>query len=191
MPPLLAEVEGEFGLAAGLLSEALYGGTAWPAAEVGALSYEDYVDATLATLGRVTGSPERGRALWGAWQARFYRREFMPGMLDVVEALRKQVKVAMLSNASPGIERRLRERMGIAHLFDPLVGSAEIGLRKPDPRALQHVLDLLRLPAEECYFVDDTLVNVEGARAMGIRAHHFVADTPALVAALAAEGLHL
>jgi len=47
--------------------------------------------------------------------------------------------------------------------------SAEVKLLKPDPRIYQLALAQLKLPAEACVFVDDKLVNVHAAQALGMQ----------------------
>jgi HAD superfamily hydrolase (TIGR01509 family) len=47
---------------------------------------------------------------------------------------------------------------------------------KPDPAVFRHVLAELDVSAAETLFVDDLEANVEGARSVGIRAHHHVAE---------------
>jgi putative hydrolase of the HAD superfamily len=65
-----------------------------------------------------------------------------------------------------------------ADLFDAVVISAEVGMRKPDERIFRHALDLLGLDAAECVFIDDIEHNIRAAEALGIRGiHHTAPDT--------------
>ena len=57
--------------------------------------------------------------------------------------------------------------------FDDVVVSGEVGLIKPDPKIYRALLSQNGLAPEDCFFIDDTLANVEGARAIGMRPHHF------------------
>lgn len=59
-----------------------------------------------------------------------------------------------------------------ADLFDAVVISCEVGMRKPDERIFQHVLGLLGLDAAECAFIDDIEHNVRAAEAVGIHGIH-------------------
>ena len=52
---------------------------------------------------------------------------------------------------------------------DLAIYSAEVKLLKPDPRIYQLALAQLKLPAEACVFVDDKLVNVQAAQALGMQ----------------------
>ncbi|WP_354670888.1 HAD family phosphatase [Actinomadura sp. DC4] len=64
-----------------------------------------------------------------------------------------------------------------AELFDQVVISGEVGLRKPDPAIFRHALDLLGLPSEECAFIDDIEHNTNAAERLGIvGVHHTDVD---------------
>jgi 2-haloacid dehalogenase len=74
--------------------------------------------------------------------------------------------------------------------FDGIVVSAHEGLLKPDPRIYARLCERYGLVPADCIFIDDSLSNVEGARAFGMRGHHFQ-TAAALRAALKREGLPL
>lgn len=185
--PVLAGIEEEFGVPPGKLMELFYGGDLWTRAEVGRVSYTEYVAACQEGMCAYLDA-ETARQAWERWYTNFYRPHYMPGMLDIVESLQGKVRVAMLSNASEGMERRMHEQVGIGHLFDPLVNSATVGVAKPDERIFRHTLELLGLPAQACFFIDDTAVNIKAAERLGIRGHLFT-DAGRLRESLAGEGV--
>ena len=51
--------------------------------------------------------------------------------------------------------------------------SGDEKLIKPDPAIYRLLLDRNGLDASDCLFIDDSLKNVAGAQAVGMRAHHF------------------
>lgn len=51
--------------------------------------------------------------------------------------------------------------------------SCECGIAKPNPEIFIKPLDFLGLKAEECIFIDDTIVNVDAACKIGIRGWHY------------------
>jgi len=53
-------------------------------------------------------------------------------------------------------------------LFDVVVESSVVGLRKPDPRIYELVLARLGVEASECAYLDDLGINLKPARAMGM-----------------------
>ena len=56
----------------------------------------------------------------------------------------------------------------IDELFEVVVDSAFVGMRKPEPEIYALTLERLGLPAEACVFVDDLEPNVEAAREAGM-----------------------
>jgi len=58
-------------------------------------------------------------------------------------------------------------------MFDAVVISGEVGMRKPEPQIYHHTCDLLGLAPGECVFVDDLAHNVSAAVTVGmIGVHH-------------------
>ncbi|MBV9563692.1 MAG: HAD-IA family hydrolase [Bradyrhizobium sp.] len=66
--------------------------------------------------------------------------------------------------------------------------SSTIGLRKPDAEAYDHVVQAIGVPASRIVFFDDSLENVEGARACGLKVVH-VRSSADVADALAALGI--
>jgi putative hydrolase of the HAD superfamily len=83
------------------------------------------------------------------------------------------VRLAMLTNNVREWEPYWRTKLPVDEIFETVVDSGFVGVRKPDPRIYTLVLDRLDLPAEACAFVDDVDVNVDAARELGFRAVHF------------------
>ena len=59
-------------------------------------------------------------------------------------------------------------RDGWDEMFDVVVISGEVGMRKPEPRIFEHTLALLGLRPEECVFVDDVRHNIDAAVGVGM-----------------------
>ena len=57
----------------------------------------------------------------------------------------------------------------IMTLFEYVVESSKLGLRKPDPKIYRHACDLLGVPPERCVYLDDLGINLKPAREMGMR----------------------
>lgn len=90
--------------------------------------------------------------------------------LELVRALRPRYKLSVLSNADISLRRRLERDIGIHHLFDDIVCSAEVGMAKPEPGVFRLAAERLGLTPPECVFVDDWDTNVEAARGVGMQA---------------------
>lgn len=56
----------------------------------------------------------------------------------------------------------------VVALFDVVVGSADVGLRKPDPRFYRLACDRLGVAPNRCVFLDDLGINLKPAREMGM-----------------------
>ena len=88
-------------------------------------------------------------------------------MVGAVRAARSQgVPTALLSN-SWGVDYYPHDLL--EDLFDHIVISGQVGLRKPDPEAFHLAAGRLGLPPERCVFVDDVESNVRAAEAVGMR----------------------
>ncbi len=114
-----------------------------------------------------------------------YRRWYhnlpeIPGMRALVEELRGQGReLYLLSNISIGFEQGFRDVPALASLlslFDGLVFSGSLHTVKPDPAIFSHLLRQYSLDAKDCIFIDDSPLNVNGARAVGIEAILFSGD---------------
>jgi epoxide hydrolase-like predicted phosphatase len=104
------------------------------------------------------------------------------GVWDIVgQARAGGVRTAVLSN-SWGTDAYPRERF--AEVFDDVVISAEVGIRKPDPAIFHLAAERLGVPVEGCAFVDDLPRNVEVARDLGMHGVHHTGDDAATAAAL-------
>lgn len=68
-------------------------------------------------------------------------------------------------------------------MFDALVISGEVGMRKPDREIYEYALEAIALPAEQCVFIDDLMPNVQAAAALGMVAIHHT-DYPTTAAEL-------
>ncbi|MEV6207893.1 HAD family phosphatase [Kitasatospora sp. NPDC051914] len=98
-----------------------------------------------------------------------------PAMFELAGELRDLgIRVALLSNSWGNTYPRER----IDPLFDPVVISGEVGLRKPLAPIYRLASDLLGVPSDRVLFIDDAEPNVLGARAAGMQALlHVDADT--------------
>ncbi len=106
----------------------------------------------------------------------FERLEPNGPMIDFIRGLRARgVRAALLTNNVREWEPLWRSKLPeIDELFELVVDSAFVGLRKPDPAIFTLTLDRLGgVEPERCVFVDDLDVNCEAARALGMAAVRF------------------
>lgn len=90
----------------------------------------------------------------------------------LVEVRRRGMKVGLVSNTVwPGaLHKEDLERFGILELFDHVLFSADLGVRKPHPQIFQAALDALNVAPHEAVFVGDRVPeDVDGAMRVGMR----------------------
>ncbi len=83
------------------------------------------------------------------------------------------LRMALLTNNVREWEPLWRAMMPVDEIFELVVDSAFVGMRKPEPEIFELTLERLGLPAERCLFVDDVAEHCEAARGLGIAAVHY------------------
>lgn len=111
-----------------------------------------------------------------------------PAMHEVVRRAKAAgVRTCLLSNSWGDSY----PREGWDELFDAVVISGEVGMRKPEERIYRHAVDAVGLPPQACVFVDDIGANVRAAQALGIVAVHHTSPEQTTEELEAALGLPL
>ncbi|MBK6626979.1 MAG: HAD family phosphatase [Flavobacteriales bacterium] len=156
--------------------------------EVGALSPAEF-RARIQGLHGGGITVEQVDACWNAMLGRIPQER-----ITLLRQLRERYRLLLLSNTNaihvPAFQRLIAADNGIADfrtLFDGAYYSCEIGLRKPDAAAFQHVLEHHGADPARTLFIDDSIQHVVGARAAALRAEHLDLtreDVSALVARL-------
>ena len=174
----------ELGLPPGSLSRYFRGDPLMARLEIGEITSRDFfkylcTDAEAAhgqriDIHRLVAAAEEGQVL-------------DPEMLDLVAAVHERCTTALVTNNVA--EATWRSSFPF-DLFDVVLDSSEIGLRKPDPRVYEELLARLGRPAAEVAFVDDFAENLVPAAALGLRTVHFT-GVDACRAALADLGVTL
>ncbi len=105
-------------------------------------------------------------------------------MIDYVRELRgRGVRTALLTNNVREWEPLWRSKVPeIDELFEVVVDSAFVGMRKPDPAIYELTLERLGdgVRPSDCVFVDDLDVNCDAARALGMTAIRFAEPAQAI-----------
>lgn len=154
--------------------------------EVGAISEDEFLRRIEVALGG-------GATLEGFAQAFFDRLQPNEEMIALMRELKAGgLRMALLTNNVREWEPLWRPKLpDIDAIFEIVVDSAFVGMRKPDPEIYRLTIARLDegLRPEECLMVDDLEVNCAGARAVGMRAVRYeepaqaVAEIRAAVAA--------
>ncbi|WP_158884289.1 HAD-IA family hydrolase [Amycolatopsis anabasis] len=102
-----------------------------------------------------------------------------PESAELLEALAEAgTALALLSNA-PASFARFAERQDWIKPFRVRLFSADVGLAKPDAAIYQTLVSRLGAKPADCLFFDDRQYNVDGARAVGLRAHRWLGPSTA------------
>jgi len=99
--------------------------------------------------------------------------EIRPAMVEAVRRCQEHLVTACLTNNMVSHEERPPERVQdgrdeVFALFDHIVESSKVGVRKPDPRFYEIACELAGVAPEEVVFLDDLGVNLKPAKAMGM-----------------------
>jgi epoxide hydrolase-like predicted phosphatase len=144
-------------------------GTLVHGVETGTMPMEDFERELAARLTTKTGSTVEAQGL--------VQRMFAGSRADtrMIEAVRRArangIKTGLLSNSWGNRESYQFEHFDT--LFDAVVISGEVGLRKPDPAIYALAAREVGVEPEQCVFVDDIAANVRGAVEAGmVGIHH-------------------
>ncbi len=113
------------------------------------------------------------RAYYGRWS------EMLGGPIDgtvaILDQLRQEKKYRLyaLTNWSAETFPIAQERYEFLQWFTDILVSGVEKLKKPQPEIYHLAMARFGLAAERTLFIDDSLRNVEGARAVGMQAYHF------------------
>jgi epoxide hydrolase-like predicted phosphatase len=112
--------------------------------------------------------------------------EFRPEVLERVADLRRRgYRTALVTNNAREFGPVWKQQLDYDSLFDTVVDSSDVGVRKPDPRIYHLTLERLGgLAPEEAVLLDDFEVNLAAARAIGMQGVFVGADTGAALAEL-------
>jgi putative hydrolase of the HAD superfamily len=116
--------------------------------------------------------------------------DLRPAMLEAVRRCHEHLKTGLLTNnfITPLTTARHHD---VFDLFDVVIQSAVVGVRKPDPRFYLLACEELSIEPSAAVFLDDLGVNLKPARALGMRTIKVVDPTEALVELEAIVGFAL
>ncbi len=94
--------------------------------------------------------------------------ELIEGTKKIIKALAKTYKVYFLSDNVRERVEQLEQKYHFLSLFSGGIFSHEVGIRKPDPRIYQMILDRARADPSEAIYIDDKPDFLSPAQALGI-----------------------
>lgn len=144
---------------------------AWAQFESSQIGLEEF-DSAFAQEAEAAGHPIRGAEVLALLAG-----DIRPPMVNALRLIRQRYRTACLTNnvkgagEGPGMAIDTGMAAAVAEvmsLFEMVIESSKVGLRKPDPRIYQLACDQLALAPEQVLFLDDLGINLKPARAMGM-----------------------
>ncbi|MET4798821.1 HAD-IA family hydrolase [Bradyrhizobium sp. LB11.1] len=163
---------------------------AWARFERAEVDVETF-DKLFAEESRALGAEVRGREVLPLLQG-----DLRPEMVEALKRIKAQFKTGCITNNLPAnaIGSMTGRSLYVAEvmvLFDHVIESAKIGLRKPDPRIYQLMVETLNVAPKKCVYLDDLGVNLKPAREMGMTTIKVTSGAQAIAELEAATGLKL
>jgi len=151
----------------------------------------DTFDHLFAEESRALGAEVRGRDVISLLQG-----DLRPEMVEALKRIKAQFRTGCITNNLPAnaIGSLTGRSLYIAEvmvLFDHVIESAKIGLRKPDPRIYQMMVETLKVDPKRCVYLDDLGVNLKPAREMGMTTIKVTSGAQAIAELEKATGLKL
>jgi putative hydrolase of the HAD superfamily len=121
-----------------------------------------------------------------------------PAMVEALKACKARYKVGCITNnmASVGHGSGMADSAESASktapimaLFDVVIESSKVGVRKPDPAIYRMMCEAIAVDPRACLYLDDLGINCKGAAAVGMTAIKVVTEAKALADLAAATGL--
>lgn len=118
-----------------------------------------------------------------------------PEMVEALRRVRTKFKTGCITNNVPSMQGTRADKPGslyrgeIIEMFDHLIESSKVGLRKPDPRIYRMMCEALVVAPEECVYLDDLGGNLKPARAMGMTTIRVESGPQAVAELEAATGM--
>jgi putative hydrolase of the HAD superfamily len=122
--------------------------------------------------------------------------DLRPEMVEALKRISARFKTGCITNNLPAnaIGSHSGRSLYVAEvmvLFNHVIESAKIGLRKPDPRIYQLMVKALGVDPNNCVYLDDLGVNLKPARAMGMATIKVTSGPQAIAELEAATGMKL
>jgi len=135
---------------------------AWARLERSEVSLDEFCDLFEAEA-LVLGHPVKARDVLGLLSG-----ELRPEMVEAVRRCSERLTTALLTNNITGMGERSDDMAAVLGLFDQIVESSQVGVRKPDIRFYELACERIGIEPAEAVFLDDLGVNLKPARAMGM-----------------------
>lgn len=122
---------------------------------------------------RVMGVPDADAISIRFWDESMKRlplgTRLMPHAREILEYLHPKYRLYILSNGFTELQSRKMNSAGIAHYFDGVILSEDIGVNKPHPEIFEHALRVARVAPHQALMIGDNLeADIQGAHQVGM-----------------------
>jgi len=123
--------------------------------------------------------------------------DFRPEVIEALRRVKGSLKTGCITNNMPSnaaggaASGRTIYSREIMELFDVVIESSKVGIRKPDPRIYKMMCEALAVEPSACVYLDDLGVNLKPARAIGMTTIKVESGPQAIAELEAATGLKL
>ncbi len=143
---------------------------AWAKLERSEVTAEEF-DVLFRDESRALGHEVPGKDILGLLSG-----DIRPAVIEALKICKSHVKVGCITNNAPvgkgaGMSSdatKAAQVSEIMSLFDHLIESSKLGIRKPDPRIYALMCEALDVDPSKCVYLDDLGINLKPARAMGM-----------------------
>ena len=143
----------------------------WLMLDMGVISEDEALRRMQSRL-KTDGEREAAGLCLGHWHE--YCMWPVPGMEELVTYLKGEgYGLYLCSNASLRMLKCYEDVIPGIRLFDGVLFSAEVKCVKPQKEMYNHLFERFGLRPEECFFIDDQPLNIEGSRACGMDGYCF------------------
>ncbi|MBI5129616.1 MAG: HAD-IA family hydrolase [Rhodopseudomonas palustris] len=151
----------------------------------------DTFDELFAAESRALGAEVRGKDVLPLLSG-----DLRPEMVEALRRVKQSFKTGCITNNLPAnaigsASGRTLYVAEVMALFDHVIESAKIGLRKPDPKIYRMMTETLGVDPNNCVYLDDLGVNLKPAREMGMTTIKVTSADQAIAELEAATGLTL
>ncbi len=146
--------------------------------ETGRMSEQEFLRAISDALTEQLGRPVELHGFGERYFEHLHPNERMIAYMR--ELKRRGYKLAICTNNVREWEQLWRAKLPVDEIFDVVVDSGFVGVRKPEPRIYELTLERLQVPASAALFVDDIELNCTAARELGLGAVWFQSTEQAI-----------
>lgn len=156
------------------INSAVFDSQEWVFLDMGIISEDE---ALKKMQSRLDTEEKRRLAAECFWHWHEYNMYPMAGMEDLIRSLKAEgFGIYLCSNASVRLFTCYEDLIPAIDCFDGVLFSAQVQCIKPQKEMYRHLFERFSLEPDQCFFVDDLLLNILGAQACGMDGYCFDGD---------------